>query len=188
MGSLLLDQRGITGEKKTALGRMGKWGQGLGSSGSSGCPVCLRSVFPMEAVMAADRTPYHKYCLKCNECGRKLEIANMNEHEKLLFCGSCYQVLFRAHSDILVNDSRKMQVLPVSGNYDKKETLKLEAESEYRRREEAVLATKRVMAERARADAEARQREGIQTYVKIAETVAISETGRDSGHLRNLGV
>ena len=58
--SLLLDQRGITGEKKTALGRMGKWGQGLGSSGSSGCPVCLRSVFPMEAVMAADRTPYHK--------------------------------------------------------------------------------------------------------------------------------
>jgi len=64
-------------------------------------------------------------------------------------------------------------VLPVAGKYDKKETLKLEAESEYRRREEAVLATKRVMAERARADAEARQREGIQTYVKIAETVAI---------------
>merc|ERR1711934_1085349 len=122
--SLLLDQRGIAGEKKTALGKMGKWGQGLGSSGSSGCPVCLRSVFPMEAVMAADRTPYHK-------------------------------------------------VLPVAGKYDKKETLKLEAESEHRRREEAVLATKRVMAERARVDAEARQREGIQTYVKIAETVAI---------------
>ena len=35
-----------------------------------------------------------------------------------------------------------------------KETLKLEAESEYRRREEAVLATKRVMAERARAVSE----------------------------------
>jgi len=140
---------------------------------SSGCPVCLRSVYPMEAVMAADRTPYHKYCLKCNECGRKLDIGNLNEHEKLLYCSSCYQVLFRAHSDILVNYSRKMQVLPVAGKYDKKETLKLEAESEYRRREEAVLATKRVMAERARADAEARQREGIQTYVKIAETVAI---------------
>merc|ERR1712055_1081156 len=150
MGSPLLNQRGITGEK-TALAKMGKWGQGLASSG---CPVCLRSVFPMEAVMAADRTPYHKYCLKCNECGRKLEIANLNEHEKSLYCSSCYQVLFRAHSD-------------------KKETLKLEAESEYRRREEAVLATKRVMAERARADAEARQRDGIQTYVKIAETVAI---------------
>merc|ERR1712055_719601 len=99
--------------------KMGKWGQGFGSSG---CPVCLRSVFPMEAVMAADRTPYHKYCLKCNECGRKLEIANLNEHEKSLYCSSCYQVLFRAHSDILVNDSRKMQVLPVAGKYDKKET------------------------------------------------------------------
>jgi len=163
-------KREITGDTATSLAKMGKWGQGLVSSG---CPVCLRSVYPMEAVMAADRTPYHKYCLKCNECGRKLDIGNLNEHEKLLYCGSCYQVLFRAHSDILVNDSRKMQVLPVAGKYDKKETLKLEAESEYRRREEAVLATKRVMAERARADAEARQREGIQTYVKIAETVAI---------------
>merc|ERR1711953_861268 len=150
--------------------KMGRPGQGLSSPA---CPCCLRSVFPMEAIMAADRTPYHKHCLKCNECGRKLEIANLNEHEKKLYCCSCYQALFRAHSDILVNDSRKMQVLPVAGKYDKKETLKLEAESEYRRREEAVLATKRVMAERARADAEARQRDGIQTYVKIAETVAI---------------
>ena len=36
---------------------MGRPGQGLVSPG---CPVCQRSVFPMEAVMAADRTPYHK--------------------------------------------------------------------------------------------------------------------------------
>jgi len=146
---------------------MGKWGS------SAACPLCLRSVFPMEAVYAADRTPYHKFCLKCTACGRKLDMKNLNEHEKLLYCCSCYQALFQVHSDILINDSRKMQVLPVAGKYDKKETLKLEAESEYRRREEAVLATKRVMAERARADAEARQRDGIQTYVKIAETVAI---------------
>ena len=33
---------------------MGKWGS------SAACPLCLRSVFPMEAVYAADRTPYHK--------------------------------------------------------------------------------------------------------------------------------
>merc|ERR1711971_769617 len=61
------------------MGRMGRPGQGLVSPG---CPVCHRSVFPMEAVMAADRTPYHKFCLKCNECGRKLDIGNLNEHEK----------------------------------------------------------------------------------------------------------
>ena len=36
---------------------MGRPGQGLVSPG---CPVCQRSVFPMEAIMAADRTPYHK--------------------------------------------------------------------------------------------------------------------------------
>ena len=100
--------RGIPCERK-APGRqrpkMGRQGQGLSSPA---CPCCLRSVFPMEAIMAADRTPYHKvnkslyikgviwilqqYCLKCNECGRKLEIANLNEHEKKLYCCSCYQV------------------------------------------------------------------------------------------------
>ena len=60
--NLYLDQSEVTCEK-TTLAKMGKWGQGLVSSG---CPVCLRSVYPMEAVMAADRTPYHKvnnFCL-----------------------------------------------------------------------------------------------------------------------------
>ena len=115
------------------------------------------------------------------------------------------KALFQVHSDILVNDSRKMQVIFINMSrliwiqfqswapstklfllsltwfhrfslwlesttrsifesfvcfvisadwlnlWQQKETLKLEAESEYRRREEAVLATKRVMAERARA-------------------------------------
>jgi len=72
-----------------------------------------------------------------------------------------------------VNDRRKMQVLPVGGKYDQSEKLSLEPDSEYRRREEAVEATRRAMAEGARTDAEARQRQGIQTSVKIKETVAI---------------
>jgi len=123
--------------------------------------------------MASDRTPYHKVCLKCCECARKLDVMSLNEHEKLLYCCVCYQALFQAQSEILVNDRRKMQVLPVGGKYDKNEKLSLEPDSEYRRREEAVEATRRAMVERARADAEARQRQGIQTSVKIKETVAI---------------
>ena len=56
-----------------------------------------------------------------------------------------------------IKDRRSLSPSPLlsrqslSSQQLQKETLKLEAESEYRRREEAVLATKRVMAERARA-------------------------------------
>merc|ERR1712226_576751 len=129
--------------------RMGRRGGGLPPPPA--CPVCQRSVFPMEALMASDRTPYHKVCLKCCECARKLDVMSLNEHEKLLYCCVCYQALFQAQSEILVNDRRKMQVLPVGGRYDKNEKLSLEPDSEYRRREEAVEATRRAMVERARA-------------------------------------
>merc|ERR1719187_2573079 len=111
------------------------------------CPVCSRTVYHLEAVYAADRTPYHKKCLNCGECGRKLDTITLNEHEKQLYCNCCYQGMFQAKSDILINDRRKMQVLPVAGKYDKKEALGLASDAEYRRREEAVMATRRAMAE-----------------------------------------
>merc|ERR1712226_1698745 len=74
--------------------RMGRRGGGLPPPPA--CPVCQRSVFPMEALMASDRTPYHKVCLKCCECARKLDVMSLNEHEKLLYCCVCYQALFQA--------------------------------------------------------------------------------------------
>merc|ERR1711962_1846600 len=110
---------------------------------------------------------------KCSDCQRKLEVVTqtLNEHEKMLYCNGCYQQLFQQKSDILVNDRRKMQVLPHGGKYDKK--LEIDSDDEYRRREEAVLATRRAMAELAKKDALERQKQESRTQMKIKETVAI---------------
>ena len=32
------------------------------------CPACSMAVYPAEAVMAVDRTPFHKQCVKCRMC------------------------------------------------------------------------------------------------------------------------
>ena len=44
--------------------------------------------------MAADRTPFHTFCIKCSQCTKKLTPATINEHEHKLFCPNCYEDLF----------------------------------------------------------------------------------------------
>ena len=44
--------------------------------------------------MAADRTPYHTFCIKCTQCKKKLTPATINEHDHKLFCPNCYEDLF----------------------------------------------------------------------------------------------
>ena len=67
---------------------------GWKSPPSSLCPVCSRSAFPAESYMAADRTPYHKACLKCQHCTKRLTPATLAEHQKTLYCNACYQDIF----------------------------------------------------------------------------------------------
>ena len=55
------------------------------------CPACSTPVFANEAYMAADRTPFHKTCIKCGLCRKPLSPADINEHEKQLFCRVCYE-------------------------------------------------------------------------------------------------
>merc|ERR1712223_160524 len=50
------------------------------------CPACKVRVYPAEAVMAADRKPFHKKCVKCVACGKGLTPATLNEHETQLYC------------------------------------------------------------------------------------------------------
>ena len=50
--------------------------------------------------MAADRTPFHTFCLKCSQCKKKLTPATINEHEHQLFCPNCYEDLFNKKVDI----------------------------------------------------------------------------------------
>ena len=53
-----------------------------------------KSVFAREAYMAADRTPFHVFCLKCCNCQKKLTPASLNEHQHKLYCPVCYEELF----------------------------------------------------------------------------------------------
>ena len=58
------------------------------------CPACNTSVFPAEAVMAADRKPFHKQCVKCVKCKKSLNPSTINEHKNQLFCKNCYDEIY----------------------------------------------------------------------------------------------
>ena len=58
------------------------------------CPSCKISVYPAEAFIAADRTPFHKKCVKCATCTKTLTSATLNEHQTKLYCRGCYDSLF----------------------------------------------------------------------------------------------
>merc|ERR1711962_1208419 len=81
------------------------------------CPVCNKSVFATEAYYAADRTPYHTRCLKCQaKCNKKLTPATLNEHNKKLYCRNCYEDTFLDKDDD-IPDRTVMQVLPREGAF-----------------------------------------------------------------------
>merc|ERR1719350_465661 len=58
------------------------------------CPACGSSVYPAEQVMAGDRKPYHKQCVKCVNCKKVLNPSTINNHKDQLFCSPCYQNIF----------------------------------------------------------------------------------------------
>jgi len=62
------------------------------------CPACKTSVYPAEAVMAADRKPYHRTCVKCYSCRINLNPGTLNEHEEQLYCNVCYGKIFNPGS------------------------------------------------------------------------------------------
>jgi len=95
------------------------------------------SVFATEAYMAADRTPYHIKCLKCFHCKKKLNPANLNEHEKQLYCKNCYEMKF-VNTEDDIPDRTVMQVLPIGGNFFKEpKPVEPISEEELRKRREA---------------------------------------------------
>merc|ERR1711942_471967 len=122
------------------------------------CPACSRSVFPPEAYMASDRTPFHKKCLKCSKCQKSLTPATLNEHEKKLFCPLCYENLFNPQDDI--PERMVMQVLPIQGLFimDKKSKDEFLSPEDLKKREEEATAKTDINA----------------NSIKIRETVSIA--------------
>merc|ERR1712183_1008999 len=132
------------------------------------CPSCKRSVFATEAYMAADRTPFHIKCLKCSKCNKSLSPANLNEHEKKLFCPLCYEEMFNPQDDI--PERMVMQVLPIQGMFIVEPKFKEEefiSPEELKKREEALA--------NAKAWEEASEKNDMNaSSIKIRETVSIA--------------
>ena len=69
------------------------------------CPACTNPVYTAEAMIAADRTPFHKACVKCRRCRKMLSAATINEHREHLYCKACYHVVFM---EKVYQNSRKL--------------------------------------------------------------------------------
>ncbi|KNC49706.1 cysteine and glycine-rich protein 2 [Thecamonas trahens ATCC 50062] len=57
--------------------------------GSPKCPVCSKSVYHAEKAMAAGKA-YHKACLKCTECNKRLDSTSINDRDGQIYCKTCY--------------------------------------------------------------------------------------------------
>jgi len=55
----------------------------------SKCPTCGKTVFFAERVQAIGKD-FHKICLKCVACEKKLEPGNFSDRDGHLFCKGCY--------------------------------------------------------------------------------------------------
>ena len=68
-----------------------------GSSASSKCPVCSKSVYPADPQVTLDGAKYHKGCAKCNDCGCQITLSNFTKVGDMLLCRT--HNLARFHKD-----------------------------------------------------------------------------------------
>ncbi|PWN99636.1 hypothetical protein FA09DRAFT_316053 [Tilletiopsis washingtonensis] len=61
--------------------------------GSPSCARCSRAVYAAEQVVGPLGRPYHKACLACVVCARRLDSTLLVEHEGEAYCRNCH----RAH-------------------------------------------------------------------------------------------
>ncbi|TFK20436.1 hypothetical protein FA15DRAFT_759367 [Coprinopsis marcescibilis] len=103
----LLEREGINPLRQTPTGT--RYGAALGGGGGLGvqltgsprkwggttpvCPKCSKSVYFAEQVKAVGKT-YHKYCLRCTECGTGLDSTRLRDHDEQPFCVRCHNKLY----------------------------------------------------------------------------------------------
>eukprot|EP00091_Calanus_sinicus_P016408 TRINITY_DN35742_c0_g1_i1.p1 TRINITY_DN35742_c0_g1~~TRINITY_DN35742_c0_g1_i1.p1 ORF type:complete len:206 (-),score=58.33 TRINITY_DN35742_c0_g1_i1:79-696(-) len=118
--------------------------EGLNKLGTPGvkpastlCPACTRPVYLAEGWIAADRTPFHKACLKCRRCRKMLNALTINEHRDHLFCGPCYHMVF------MQKDYLEYTSLEYAGIVTKEEMEKKEEEERKRLEKDEILKNER---------------------------------------------
>ncbi|KAJ7889908.1 LIM-domain-containing protein [Mycena olivaceomarginata] len=66
--------------------------------GSAICPRCTKSVYAAEQVLGPGRKFYHKPCLACMTCKKRLDSFTLLEHDQEPYCKSCHAKNFGTHN------------------------------------------------------------------------------------------
>ncbi|OCF33998.1 cysteine and glycine-rich protein [Kwoniella heveanensis CBS 569] len=87
--------------------------------GAPKCENCGTSVYHAEQVLGPHRKIYHKLCLKCAQCGKRLDPGNLVEHDTQPYCARCHTQLFGTrdlrHANVLPNITPTSS--PAKGTY-----------------------------------------------------------------------
>ncbi|KAH7333660.1 hypothetical protein B0J17DRAFT_771315 [Rhizoctonia solani] len=58
--------------------------------GPSKCPRCEKTVYAAEQIIGPGRQIYHKFCLKCTACNKRLDSYSLVEHNQQPYCKPCH--------------------------------------------------------------------------------------------------
>ncbi|KAF8553635.1 hypothetical protein OG21DRAFT_1463835 [Imleria badia] len=58
--------------------------------GTPVCPRCRKAVYAAEQVMGPGRKLYHKPCLACTSCNKRLDSLTLLEHDQEPYCKNCH--------------------------------------------------------------------------------------------------
>ncbi|CAE6477696.1 unnamed protein product [Rhizoctonia solani] len=58
--------------------------------GPSKCPRCEKTVYAAEQIIGPGRQIYHKFCLKCTSCNKRLDSYSLVEHNQQPYCKPCH--------------------------------------------------------------------------------------------------
>lgn len=62
--------------------------------GTPVCPRCDKAVYAAEQTMGPGRKLYHKPCLSCTSCSKRLDSLTLLEHDQMPYCKTCHVRLF----------------------------------------------------------------------------------------------
>lgn len=65
----------------------------LGGS-TAQCPKCSKAIYAVEQVIGPGDKFYHRACLTCTSCNKRLESSSLLEHDELPYCKSCHNKEF----------------------------------------------------------------------------------------------
>ncbi|KAG8707047.1 hypothetical protein FRC08_000727 [Ceratobasidium sp. 394] len=54
------------------------------------CPRCDKTVYAAEQIIGPGRQVYHKFCLKCTACNKRLDSYSLVEHDNEPYCKGCH--------------------------------------------------------------------------------------------------